>query len=180
METDANFDKKKVNFRIQGTSSSNHYRPLTLGERLRYAQRSLKIEEGKKMIEESFCSFEIAKLLDAAGFIPTMGCVCIIYNENGESVSFDNKYAKIFYQAPTLAVAMRWLRKEKRIFATIGISQYAETYSYYFDYITSTDGKHIFSDKKYTSYEEATDALIRYCLENIILKNNRHDKAIIY
>lgn len=170
IEVDTNIDEKNIvlSIRRQGTTSKAWHRPLTIGEQVRLAHRAAKLEEGKEAIEDVFCSFETAKLLDKAGFIPTTGCVVVIYNEKGESVSFDDKDAKYFYQAPTLDVALRWLRKVKNIFVTIGIGQYAETGAYYYDYMVNAKLKPlVFSKELYASYEEASEASIKYCLENL-------------
>ena len=69
------------------------------------------------MIEESYVSFDTAKLLKEAGF----DAPCYVkYTDRG--VQWDASYPENFnaddwgYSCPTQALAARWLREEHRIF----------------------------------------------------------------
>ena len=116
------------------------------------------------MIEEDYVSFETAKLLKEKGF-----------DEECQKYYGDYKYP-----CPTLQMAMRWLREVHHLF--IGVEPRLSFTDYYWitanvyrvrkknslyhvepvdDYscVASCDG---------TSFEDACEAAIKYCLEKLI------------
>ena len=120
------------------------------------------------MIKEDYVSFEIAKLLNKKGF----DCECIgyyvYYEPNNVKYSLLGKtnstWGKDVYSAPTLQMAMKWLREVYNI-----------------DISVTPDRKVgysvlIFKDKRlpfdtldsYSIYKQACEAAIKYCLENLI------------
>jgi hypothetical protein len=127
------------------------------------------------MIQEAYVSFEVAKLLKEKGF----NCPCkVVYSPKGiikhylkEEVYAHNLkgHKKL---CPTHQMAMAWLREEKNIFIVI------EPHAY--DYINEKNTSYVYSLwqgdnyyenpelKSYSSYEEAVEAAIKYCLENLI------------
>ena len=106
------------------------------------------------MITEDYVSYEVAKLLKEKGFDEMV-------------ISF---YPPGDIQRPTHQMAMRWLRDVHKL----SIEPF-----YMFPAIWEIDIKYIdkktdlsefedIRDKSYNSYEEATEAGIKYCLENLI------------
>jgi len=138
------------------------------------------------MTNEDYVSFETAKLLKEKGFGGE--CFSMYLTPKPHSGMGDPNEAKIaphgrdshyydgyLYQceAPTLQMAMKWLREVHHKFICIDehyyvidkISHIADGFSYSFDI------KHINSIYKqdgFTSYEQACEAAIKYCLENLI------------
>lgn len=127
------------------------------------------------MIKETYCSYEVAKLLKEKGFHEP--CIAT-YNSTTKNFQVEEIYEdwtihwKGYISAPTQQMAMAWLREEKNIFIVIE----PHTYDYvneknkscvcslwvgdnYYEYIESKD---------YPSYEEAVETALKYCLENLI------------
>jgi len=153
------------------------------------------------MITEDYVSFETAKLLKEKGFkhwcYKSYGDA--VYYK-GVSISFDEecdlksegleneieyveggylydfgcdnrkKDAKV-WAAPTLWVAMKWLREVHSLYLDIVTSFSQDGICYTFscsnvmDLIQGTKGT---SYNEYQTYEEAAEAAIKYCLENLI------------
>lgn len=116
------------------------------------------------MITEDYVSFETAKLLKEKGF--NEGC-STTYTPNGffHTHNYRPLLGDIF--APTLQMAMKWLREVHNIDIfpwKIGKGVYSCAI---FNSNTSQD---LSSDNDFPSekYEEAAEAAIKYCLENLI------------
>ena len=116
------------------------------------------------MITEDYVSFETAKLLKKKGF--NEGC-STTYTPNGffHTHNYRPLLGDIF--APTLQMAMKWLREVHNIDIfpwKIGKGVYSCAI---FNSNTSQD---LSSDKDFPSekYEETAEAAIKYCLENLI------------
>ena len=144
------------------------------------------------MITEDYVSFETAKLLKEKGFSGKCYKVWVYYTSStpmlwnaptfveGETIvdresveSAERTWNTIYgnsenknygYLAPTLQMAMKWLREVHKI--DISVTPDRKTgYSVL-----------IFKDKRlpfdtldsYSTYEEACEAAIKYCLENLI------------
>lgn len=146
------------------------------------------------MITEDYVSFEIAKLLKEKGFDEE--CISVYHDEelqlvsslgifcgdgvHGEQILTYSNWSSMLISAPTIQMAMKWLREVHNLFveiqyATSLLSQphttiYFQIYYMSLDYTTS--GKNMLPDdyirEYYTSYEEACEAAIKYCLENLI------------
>lgn len=111
------------------------------------------------MITEDYVSFETAKLLKEKGF-----------DEECQKYYGDYKYP-----CPTLQMAMKWLREVHNIIITVRLFNSVEPFcpgehnQFTVDIATTT-----MSSQKghirhfYLSYEEACEAAIKYCLENLI------------
>ena len=127
------------------------------------------------MIEEDYVSFETAKLLKEKGFDK---CCYLSYHYNESfgkwfktSEYIDSRFKKYYYPCPTLQMAMKWLREVHNI----DINVYAESISHKKRYTISI-WKNIQDDDAIndvilgvsTIYEEACEAAIKYCLENLI------------
>lgn len=148
------------------------------------------------MITEDYVSFETAKLLKEKGFKEwCFKCYGVAVLHNGADISFDeecelkdegreneieyveggrlydygcdnrDKDANV-WAAPTLWVAMKWLRETKDIQVVIGILNTIKK-TWTFALFRNFDG---LTQKFYSfkTYEEACEAAIKYCLENLI------------
>ena len=118
------------------------------------------------MITEDYVSFETAKLLKEKGF--TENCL-MRYNKIGdlveEAYKFNWNFQTIDYSAPTLQMAMKWLRDVHNI--NLNISWNPTFKDYFVEIFKPTL---LYSTTTYQNYEEACEAAIKYCLENLINK----------
>ena len=126
------------------------------------------------MITEDYVSFDTAKLLKEKGF--NEPCLKQYYKNGSLSdVSIEARYNTIDNQvsAPTLQTAMKWLREVHNIVVEPFIREDTK-YVWYVHRIEVKFNKKylIFSwgskNVKYEQYEEACEAAIKYCLENLI------------
>ena len=135
------------------------------------------------MITEDYVSFETAKLLREKGFKePTLayayGQDMVAYYSQPK-VTDDYNVEAGRYPLPTLQMAMKWLREDKKIlisiFCHIGkgywfcIQHFIES-PYKFATSESIHRKEEILGKiqYYDTYEGACEAAIKYCLENLI------------
>lgn len=132
------------------------------------------------MISEDFVSFETAKLLKEKGFNEKVIC----YYDDGGSLNLNKfvefqccnqGYGSNIFAAPTLQMAMKWLREVHNIM----VSPYALSLGYYFEifdlanrdltgckplYKVGIPNKEAVS----STYEQACEEAIKYCLEKLI------------
>lgn len=116
------------------------------------------------MITEDYVSFETAKLLKEKGFD---GVVQLHYNNLSGKIYSSNPITKNCIKAPTLQMAIKWLREVHKIH--IVVYPYGE-YScdnYQFD-VYKNNALIVSKDDGYITYEQATEAAIKYCLKNLI------------
>ena len=121
------------------------------------------------MITEDYVSFETAKLLKEKGFdIPCMGRYSVRSKEfHLDCTKRCNNGGLFECAAPTLQMAMKWLREVHNLWLEISPEGkglwYMEVYSLTDEaYIPNSNGH------KIKSYEEACEAAIKYCLENLV------------
>ena len=125
------------------------------------------------MITEDYISFETAKLLKEKGFDVY---VRSYYEKNEyktkEEFSKNNalwnwNISSFRYSAPTLQMAMKWLREVHNLLILISVDNMVSGYEWSIYY---TDSHEItpYAESGYKSYEDACEAAIRYCLENLI------------
>ena len=126
------------------------------------------------MITEDYVSFESAKLLKEKGYwnIATM-----LYKENGDIVNYNvplnnkgfSSTLDVFYEAPTLQMAMKWLR-EKYSLEIYPYHNYDNSKWWYeiIKYPNSVAEYECGKDEELDTYEQACEAAIRYTLENLI------------
>ncbi len=127
------------------------------------------------MIIEDYVSFETAKLLKEKGFdIP----VRFEYHAGTKNPHFHRhlrdfngpEYSNLrreWYSAPTLQMATKWLREMRNIVIEITSIWYKSFgYNYIARIIVEGESKKVL--KHYNYYEEACEAGIKYCLENLI------------
>ena len=122
------------------------------------------------MITEDYVSFETAKLLKENGFDEK--CFTV-YNNDGKF--YDTRYGiapSIEIPAPTLQMAMKWLRNIHDIVCSVGLfTDLPEMPPYWsFNILNQSTAKVMYEafDVKCETYEEACEAAIRYYLENPI------------
>ena len=147
------------------------------------------------MITEDYCGFEVAKLLKEKGFDGDTNCYYIEGTEsknlcyspirknhnkritNDEfDIHIDIGSSRI--SAPTLQMAMKWLRREHNIHIEIlmtnhSMSKLFDIPKYYWVAVNAKTCKWItestlYSAKQFDTKEEACEAAIKYCLENLI------------
>ena len=130
------------------------------------------------MITEDYVSFEVAKLLKEKGFDGE--CDYLYVNGNivraqgfrcnwnkGETIFTDYKNE---CSAPTIQMAMKWLREEKRLY----INVWADPKDFENDDFSTIYRMHVYNGtsnngtREFSKYEEACENGIRYCLENLI------------
>ena len=130
------------------------------------------------MITEDYVSFGTAKLLKEKGFDECWGC---FYDTENDDVSIVNGWMDISnselegkefvrYSAPTLQMAMKWLREVYNYnieIDTIG-QKSRNTLSWRSVIYNLENGIEYYREETFKSYEEACEAAIKYCLENLI------------
>lgn len=119
------------------------------------------------MITEDYVSFKIAKLLKAKGFD---AATFHDYDERGIRWSEEvlvNHNSQGGIACPTLQMAMKWLREIHQLHIGILV-----VYNYiprrYRYHIMHTENVETYSQNDFDTYEEACEAAIKYCLENLI------------
>lgn len=117
------------------------------------------------MIQEAYCSYEVAKLLNEKGFVQE---TLMVYNQNGNFMpngAIEDTY-QVFYSAPTHQMAMAWLREIYDIYIVF----FHTNKSGWWYNITDMKDSYVFysSEKTMCSYEEAMEAALKYTLENLI------------
>lgn len=127
------------------------------------------------MITEDYVSFETAKLLKEKGFdeycksVYHVGSVCSVASlgyvveekQNSDFGKYDNAIS-----APTLQMAMKWLREVHTIIIELHHQHRKEWYA-----IVSSEnplGIGVYTTSTFNTYEEACESAIKYCLENLI------------
>ena len=116
------------------------------------------------MITEDYVSFETAKLLKEKEFHEDCKCQ---YGRGG-SISWTscNNGNVTTFARPTLQMTMKWLREVHGLIISIEFQIICPTWKWRI-YIKSSNDKHT-DFQHYNKYEEAVEAAIKYCLENLI------------
>jgi len=127
-------------------------------------------------IEEDYVSFETSKLLKEKGFNGKLLTFYITDEAKKEGYfqlmaftddKIDNNHSDYCYLAPTLQMAMKWLREEHNIDILITIGGFIEKGKVYFCSVYKNLTKYG-NFKECLTYEDACEAAIKYCLENLI------------
>ena len=139
-----------------------------------------------ELITEDYVSFETAKLLKEKGFdekcisvyhdgelqlVSSLGLFCSMgYDE--QILTYTNsecKWSPIMISAPTLQMAMKWLREVHKIAINIGWSDvFEENYQWWCIILNQNTGEILRESEYHKTYEEACEMAIKYCLENLI------------
>ena len=124
------------------------------------------------MITEDYVSFETAKLLKEKGFDWNYITYYVDSQPNcvKYSMLFENNttWEERCYSAPTLQMAMKWLREVHNIKVNIFYNNSNYTIEYFEPNTQTGVGKFVFIGDGYNVYEEACEVAIKYCLENLI------------
>lgn len=134
------------------------------------------------MIIEDYVSFETAKLLKEKGFDEE--CFQYWHEEDNELVHslsmhpIQNISNPCFFgpAAPTLQMAMKWLREVHNKHCHVSLDY---VLGWYIQIVDTKETAHIYDDEEmkiyhpeqdygFNSYEQACEAAIKYCLENLI------------
>ena len=125
------------------------------------------------MIKEDYVSFEAAKLLKEKGFDEP----CFYYYKDkvlifSHSLKGRNSYQTDTCSAPTLQMAMKWLREVHNIHIVIHPYTEMEGHNWSFIFDTFAYGcwqeLGIYITDSWNTYEEAVEAALKYSLENLI------------
>ena len=131
------------------------------------------------MITEDYVSFKTAKLLKEKGFDGE----CDLFGRTDESGKIIREASKIAYSQgiddeciilPTLQMAMKWLRKEHNLSVRPRYDEVEDEkehlyYVWFFDILSMNPYKTLVEPTQgYFTYEEACEAAIKHCLENLI------------
>ena len=115
-------------------------------------------------ITEDYVSFEIAKLLKEKGFHEVCKCQ---YGRHGDiSWTSCNNGNVTTFARPTLQMAMKWLREVNKLFIEIKMSK--NTFLWGYRVSISNGSTSCLHANNFNKYEEACEAAIKYCLENLI------------
>ena len=128
------------------------------------------------MITEDYVSFEVAKLLKEKGFDwntdKQFNSDKIVGDYN---ITDRSRHPERYLDAPTLQMAMKWLRERHNIHPNIVVEVYGPYALYEIDRIFDGDEEKWVDFKDddnisslYNKFEEACEAAIKYCLENLI------------
>ena len=117
------------------------------------------------MITEDYVSFEVAKLLKEKGFD---GIVTNSYDNY--TLEFLPHCAKHYGQtnAPTLQMAMKWLREVYNIHIEVKYFFEPHIYKYTITYTPVALDNISSHPQCFNTYEEASETAIKYCLEELI------------
>ena len=137
------------------------------------------------MVTEAYCDFETAKLLKEKGFDVVTNTSYVVDNYKRPFVKvgdflYNRPTEPHLIAAPSLALTMKWLREKHKLFIDItaamedyiedGVVKYKDPY-YTWEVFSLEIGETLcFGEAQNVkkSYEEACEAAIKYCLENLI------------
>ena len=132
------------------------------------------------MIKEDYVSFETAKLLKEKGFDENPHMWYTVWGELGEyDITDRGRRPELYINAPTLQMAMKWLREVYGVFISICNGNHKAdnrdtiTPDNVYCFFVITDARALYEEKKqclkeFSSYEDASEAAIKYCLEKLI------------
>ena len=123
------------------------------------------------MIKEAYCSFEVSKLLKEKGF--DWECIGYYVDDEPNDIKYsflgetNSTWESRCCAAPTHQMAMRWLREIYGIDIVIEISDPSVNDRKYYCVIWDKNNDSYILDL-FNSYEDAVEAALKYCLENLI------------
>lgn len=121
------------------------------------------------MITEDYVSFETAKLLKEKGFNWECISYYVVDEPNYVKYSFleetNSTWESRCCSAPTIQMAMKWLREVHNIAIE---TEWEHLWYAYIKPMTSKPSEEDYYQCESSKYEEACEAAIRYCLENLI------------
>ena len=120
------------------------------------------------MITEDYVSFETAKLLKEKGFDE---CTLLSYDKNGNNKDALRPFLESEgdVRKPTLQMAMKWLREKYCLEIYPYHTNLEKVPCWWFEIIRFPSSVDEYETaKEYNTYEEACEAAVKYCLENLI------------
>ena len=119
------------------------------------------------MITEDYVSFETAKLLKEKGFDE---CTISSFDKDGNPKDILRPFIESDgdVRKPTLQRAIKWLRKTFGIHCQIDCPIDASNWVYGIRDLNKDEWITLRNMGDYDTYEEACEAAIKYCLENLI------------
>ena len=132
------------------------------------------------MIQEDYVSFETAKLLKEKGFDEnTVHEIWYVIKQFSTGCHWNSCTYKVgditreyddacCISMPTLQMAMKWLRENHNIKVNVFYNNSNYTIEYFEPNTQTGVGKFVFIGDGYPTYEQACEAAIKYCLENLI------------
>lgn len=129
-------------------------------------------------ITEDFVSFETAKLLKEKGFDAPVKNYYSLYTEDVKH-NLQKKYGAkknwnsfdLTISRPSQSLVMKWLREVHKIFIDVDIDPIDFGDEPYYTIITDMSTPSYITGRPalgYKTYEEAAEAAIKYCLENLV------------
>lgn len=126
------------------------------------------------MITEDYCSHEISRLLKEKGFdekCPSYyrvqdSKIDLLWNHFEGKLISNSELNQYFVSAPTHQMALKWLRC-KGIYIEIDVLGKTNI-KYGFTILKLNEGEIYSDDKTYTTFEEAVEAALKYCLTKVI------------
>ena len=122
------------------------------------------------MITEDYVSFEIAKLLKEKGFNECCPVKYKYVKEFGDYLRTSEYvyygFEKYYYPCPTLEMAMKWLRVVHKLH--IRIDRASKYWNYTIRKLRPSSTKDLSYNVDFNTYEQACEAAIKHCLENLI------------
>ena len=129
-------------------------------------------------ITEDYVSFETAKLLKEKEFECEKKYITAMYNEIGTFLSLSTAadeycdygdFDEYDYVAPTLQMTMKWLRRVHKLYIDPEYLDFLEHGEVWVTKIVDMKTFKEFSmENTESSYEEACEVAIQYCLENLV------------
>lgn len=122
------------------------------------------------LLEEDYVSFEIAKLLKEKGF--DWNCITYYVDSEPDDVKYsmlcenNTDWEEHCYSAPTLQMAMKWLRKIHNFH--IWVEPNHDKEGLYNAHVKVGWWSNNWAGIGYNTHEKACEAAIKYCLENLI------------
>lgn len=132
------------------------------------------------MIEEDYVTYEVAKLLKEKGFVipyDSFRGVYIngVFKRLNPGAAYGFNYGDEIISVCSLQMAMKWLRKKYNLYVTAIPNGLGEEVFYPGIYKRFESGWNLlesllggFQNAEFSSPEEACEAAIKYCLENLI------------
>ena len=138
------------------------------------------------MITEDYVSFEVANLLKERGFNELTPLSYSLPYGYESHIPCCNGVDTDFVSRITLQMAMKWLRDEKHYYIQVMLDGWAcGGHSGYYVVIQKTDSdfemmlQDAVDEVFYQTYEEACEAAIKYCLENLIKNEEEEEESDI-
>jgi len=121
------------------------------------------------MITEDYVSFETANLMKEKGFNWNTDKQFNLDKIVGDyNITDRSRHPERYLDAPTLQMAMKWLREKHNLGVFPSWSQVFGLYGCRMYYLKKGSQEFYSVGVRYNTYEEACEAAIKYCLENLI------------